>query len=179
TPLPVAIHIPDQEFERGEIVNVSLSVAETCEFFGWQGVVQFDPDKLELAAAKSEVLERFSDENFGWLYAPQGLLPLSWHQPKATQLEPGKPFATLTFRAKADGKLSESLHFADNPVQAEWYGGSGELSRPEFIFEDSKNSFDRYELLQNRPNPFEKFTVIGFKLPEATGARLKIFDLSG
>lgn len=179
TPLPVAIHIPDQEFERGEIVNVNLSVAEAREFFGWQGVVQFDPDKLELAAAKSEVLERFSDENFGWLYAPQGLLTLSWHQPKATQLEPGKPFATLSFRAKADGKLSESLNFANNPVEAEWYGGSGELNRPEFVFEDSKNSFDRYELLQNRPNPFEKFTVIGFKLPEATGARLKIFDLSG
>ena len=38
---------------------------------------------------------------------------------------------------------------------------------------------DNFVLYQNRPNPFEGYTVIGFELPEATEARLIIYDVTG
>ncbi len=38
---------------------------------------------------------------------------------------------------------------------------------------------DRYELLQNRPNPFNPATDISFALPEGSHAAIEIFDISG
>ena len=35
------------------------------------------------------------------------------------------------------------------------------------------------QLLQNRPNPFSDRTAIGFVLPEACEAQLRVFDVSG
>jgi hypothetical protein len=36
-----------------------------------------------------------------------------------------------------------------------------------------------YVLYQNRPNPFSTRTVVGFHLPEATRATLKVWDAQG
>src|SRR5690606_15265416 len=38
---------------------------------------------------------------------------------------------------------------------------------------------ENFVLYQNRPNPFEGYTVIGFELPEDTNARLIIYDVTG
>ena len=38
---------------------------------------------------------------------------------------------------------------------------------------------DGFVLYQNHPNPFEGYTVIGFELPEATDARLIIYEVTG
>lgn len=37
----------------------------------------------------------------------------------------------------------------------------------------------KFQLLQNRPNPFSDETVIGFILPEACDAQLQVLDVSG
>ncbi len=36
-----------------------------------------------------------------------------------------------------------------------------------------------FELYQNRPNPFRSETIIGFHLPEAAGATIKVNDVTG
>jgi hypothetical protein len=38
---------------------------------------------------------------------------------------------------------------------------------------------EQFQLLQNRPNPFVDETLIGFVLPEACEAQLRIFDVTG
>jgi hypothetical protein len=37
----------------------------------------------------------------------------------------------------------------------------------------------RYELLQNRPNPFSHATAIGFALPRASHVKIEVYDLAG
>jgi hypothetical protein len=36
-----------------------------------------------------------------------------------------------------------------------------------------------FELYQNEPNPFRDVTIIGFNLPEASRATLKVYDVTG
>ena len=38
---------------------------------------------------------------------------------------------------------------------------------------------DRFQLYQNRPNPWRESTIIGFRLPESSRAVLTVFDMSG
>ena len=45
--------------------------------------------------------------------------------------------------------------------------------------EDPAAADKQIELLQNRPNPFTHHTVIGFVLPEACTAQLRVLDASG
>ena len=40
-------------------------------------------------------------------------------------------------------------------------------------------SSEVFELYQNNPNPFAKETTVGFKLPEATDAKLTLYDVTG
>lgn len=40
-------------------------------------------------------------------------------------------------------------------------------------------SNSRYELLQNRPNPFSQMTIIGFVLPESCDVTLQVVDVTG
>ena len=59
---------------------------------------------------------------------------------------------------------------ADNKVKLRFFGttGANDLSVAPVI-----------ELLQNRPNPFTGSTTIGFTLPEACEAQLRVFDAAG
>jgi len=49
----------------------------------------------------------------------------------------------------------------------------------DFEFSTGPGSTDEFALYQNQPNPFQAFTTISFRLPEAGSATLRIFNTSG
>jgi hypothetical protein len=46
-------------------------------------------------------------------------------------------------------------------------------------FTKSKVNYSKITLLQNLPNPFQRWTVIGYSLPETRTVTLKIYDING
>jgi hypothetical protein len=46
-------------------------------------------------------------------------------------------------------------------------------------FTKSKVNYTKITLLQNLPNPFQRWTVIGYSLPESRTVTLKIYDING
>jgi hypothetical protein len=61
-------------------------------------------------------------------------------------------------------------------------GNEGEESSVSNVFAGVPQIGDiptAFALRQNRPNPFSATTVIGFDLPEETGARIRIYDTHG
>jgi hypothetical protein len=95
----------------------------------------------------------------------------------------------ITFRASKAGQLSQMLGVSSRITKAEAYplptspywGGVNRLDIA-FRFNNGNTSTISgvgFELYQNQPNPFVNKTFIGFHLPEATSATLRVFDETG
>jgi hypothetical protein len=84
----------------------------------------------------------------------------------------------VTFRAEKAGKLSEMLQVSSRITKAEAYNEAGRLNVA-FRYDGKVIAGQGFELYQNVPNPFVAKTQIGFYLPEATTATLRVFDASG
>ena len=101
---------------------------------------------------------------------------------KAFNVENDEVLFTLNFLAKMDTNLSEAINLDDKYTKAEAYNSKNEVSDLQLLFnnvEQEISTVDDFELFQNNPNPFSEKTRIGFTLPEAQYATLKIYDVTG
>jgi hypothetical protein len=91
----------------------------------------------------------------------------------------------VTFRATKAGLVSQMLGVSSRITKAEGYSLTNDRLDIAFRFnspgapEGVTIKGVGFELYQNQPNPFVNKTFIGFHLPEATSATLRIFDESG
>ena len=88
----------------------------------------------------------------------------------------------VTFRATKAGQISTMLGVSSRITKAEAYTMTNDRMDVAFRFNGAAGSVISgvgFELYQNQPNPFVSKTFIGFHLPEATAATLRIFDETG
>ncbi|MBL7780228.1 MAG: T9SS type A sorting domain-containing protein, partial [Saprospiraceae bacterium] len=88
----------------------------------------------------------------------------------------------VTFRASKAGQLSNMLGVSSRITKAEAYSLANNRMDVAFRFNGQNGatiSGVGFELYQNQPNPFVNKTFIGFHLPEAADATLRIFDETG
>jgi len=86
---------------------------------------------------------------------------------------------SLVFRSKTEGQLSDALKISSRVTQAEAYSTTGETMDIALNFGQGDVVHAGFELYQNQPNPFRGKTLIGFNLPEAASATIKINDVTG
>ena len=94
-------------------------------------------------------------------------------------LTPAAPAFTLRLRANTSGRLSERLRLSHQIARPEAYSPELELLDPALRFDGLAVQRPGLELFQNEPNPFNGYTAIGFYLPEAGKAMLRVVDASG
>jgi hypothetical protein len=86
----------------------------------------------------------------------------------------------VKFRATANGTLSQQLSVSSQITKAVAFEASNKLDVAiRFNGANTTISTVGFELYQNTPNPWVSKTQIGFHLPEATEARLTIYDAMG
>ena len=152
----------DRSFQTGDIFTVNFNTMD--ELDGYQFSLGYDKNALELLGIP-ESKEGFALYENGLINASQILT------------EHAEAKFSLVFRAKKDGKLSQSVQVAAGMLAAESYPKSGAINKVEISFNNAAAA--KFELFQNQPNPFSGNTAIGFNIPEAGNARLTITDLSG
>ncbi|HOY06878.1 MAG TPA: T9SS type A sorting domain-containing protein [Saprospiraceae bacterium] len=89
---------------------------------------------------------------------------------------------SVTFRAAKAGQLSNMLGVSSRITKAEAYSLANNRMDVAFRFGSPAGTTTvgvGFELYQNEPNPFVNKTFIGFHLPEAAEATLRIFDETG
>jgi hypothetical protein len=169
----------DRNLKAGETVTVNFS-ADLSGILGYQFTLNFNREALQLESL--EPGEAADESNFGMTLLSEGAITASWNQLAAVEGLQSQQVFSLTFRAMADGKLSDMLGVDSRFTKAASFGSDGESGTVTLRFTGEDGSFvmqDRFELYQNMPNPFQGATTIAFHLPEASTATLTIFDVAG
>lgn len=173
------LQLPDERVQAGELIAVPFTAPQIADLFGYQFTLDFDADALSL----EEVEYGLADEYSLGLHALQeGYLTASWYGGVQTDQLKGmedEVLFTLYFRARRGGELRDWLDISSRYTLAEAYTTAGELLDVALSFGGELADLEPFELYQNQPNPFNAETKIGFNLPEAGQATLRLFTVDG
>jgi hypothetical protein len=160
------LNLKDQEVVAGNEYRVSFTAAD-LNVQGYQFTMNLNG--LELVDIEYGVAKA---ENFGLV--EEGVITTSWNGTANSS-----DLFTLVVRANATAQLSELLSVNSRYTVAEAYNTADELMDVALTFNGQAVAVGGFELYQNTPNPFQGQTVIGFTLPTATQATIKIHDVTG
>ncbi len=163
----------DRNLQANELITMDFTKADLQELEGYQLALDFTG--LELMNIQEGLVK---SHHFGQTLLDRNILLSSWDrlsgstEPTSDQTH----LFSLQFKAHTAGKLSDFLHLQPKILTTQAYTHKGEIIDVTLQFTTLKNGFT---LEQNRPNPFQETTSIGFQLPKAGTATLTILDVQG
>ncbi len=177
----LVLDVEDRWLKKGELYTVDFKASDFSEILGYQFSLSFDTDVVEFEGVEEGVLPKLTAANFGLTKLNEGIITTSWNDQVAIDLKDEEVVFSIQFKATAPGLISDAIKISSGFTKAEAYNNDLELLDVVINYQsdESEQASNKFELYQNRPNPFKGETVIGFNLPEASEATLKVYDLSG
>jgi len=188
---PLVWRVRDRLLKTGQTIELDFSVANFTDIAAYQYGMRFDPAVLQYQQATGTNTDVALDEagHFGTYQIVKGELRTLWSVDEGKTLPGVQPMYRLRFKVLQGGKkLSEVLGLDPAILAALAYTSQLAQREVQLVFTDyvqpGQNlpdvlAGDYFDLLQNRPNPFSERTTIGFILPMACDAQLRVFDISG
>ncbi len=185
TPLTNSIEPRSQNTFVLEAEDVLLEAGKTYDIVvktptltpaAFQFTLNFDIHSLKFHAIDPLDLYNFSSSNYA-LFADRGKATISWNS-FDSNAEPMNMFI-LKLQATRPIRLSEALHLSSDLTPAEAYSSAGDRMAVDLRFTGKNTEGGDFRLYQNDPNPFNGSTRIQFRLPEASEAKLTVFDEIG
>jgi hypothetical protein len=164
------LYFEDFAFEKGERFEMIVNADQINDLSG----MQFTLNTVGLDLISVEGIELdLTEENIARLNENQ--TTFSWHTSLAKDVS---SLFRITFIARTNGILSESVAIGSERVRSEAYLGDNFETVPVKLA-GRNNSEQTFTLYQNNPNPFNGSTTISFDLPEKTTATLTVIDVTG
>ena len=157
--------VEDRQVKTGETFTVTFKGAERVQ--GYQFTMNLTGLEVMDIAGSGDI----KAQNFGVF---DGAI--------TTSVDGSDNEFAITYRASKAGNLSQMLGVSSRITKAEAYSLANNRMDVALRFNNNGTSTISgvgFELYQNQPNPFVNKTFIGFHLPEATTATLRIFDETG
>ncbi|GLR16720.1 hypothetical protein GCM10007940_13350 [Portibacter lacus] len=174
----VTFDLNNADFAAGEIVELEFTSADFNEVYGYQFTLEFAKGLTfnDIVPGALNVTEA----NFGLNKISEGVITTSYDNVRGATVDANEVLFTVKFTATTAGSLSDMINVSSKNTAAEAYvGASLEVSNVDATFRTNENNAASYALYQNEPNPFKGATVIGYELPSAANATLKVYDVTG
>ena len=175
----LVFNVADQQLNKGETYDITFNADNFEAVHGYQFSLNFDQSALAFAGVKSGELTNLNESNFGLTLLEKGVITTSWTNQSAQMLARNAAVFHISFTAKADVLLSEVINISSRYTKVEAYNGNLDLMNVQIRFSADYLVTSKLHLYQNTPNPFKQETLIGFELPEASNAKLRVFNASG
>ena len=145
---------------------------------GMQMELNFDPTLVKYTGIDQGILTGLSNSTcINTSNVANGSIKISWVSNNAIYVDPTQIMFSMLFE-----KLNNAgnIKFKLNPygLNPELYDRDNNTFDIELINEKVA-SVNGFALFQNRPNPLQSYTSIGFNLPEASDIELNIYDVTG
>jgi Dockerin type I domain/Secretion system C-terminal sorting domain len=182
--------VENKDLKKGETYKILFKTRHT-KTIGFQFTLNFT-EGVELKTIQKEDLKDVSDNNFEKF---GNAVTASWN---GTMAQDSVNVFSMTFIAKANGRLSDVLTIGSNITTAEAFDKEGTETGIDLVFKNSDKTLENtvktlenviakneateggnFTLYQNEPNPFQTETKISFNLPTEAQATLTIYDLNG
>jgi len=167
----VNLDVMDRFVEAGQSVTVEFAATDLAKTSGYQFTLN--------VAGKATIIEGLAKAaHFNMNLAERGVITTSWNGETPIATETNEVLFGLTFIPNRTGLLSEMIEISSAITTAEAYNTDGDLLNVAINF-NSATTTKGFVLNQNTPNPFNGATTIGFNLPTAGIATLKVMDIQG
>jgi hypothetical protein len=178
TGLAMVLEAEDATLKAGKEYKVAIRSKDMSNILGYQFTLEFNESLVDFVGYEAGVLE-LTDEHFGFSRLSEGMIATSWNTAEPVNVDGEDVLFYLTFRGKGQAQLSEVLTTSSRMTYAEAVTTEVKEIAVRLEFGVDGVLAGEYELYQNQPNPFANETQIRFNLPEAMGATLTIYDVSG
>jgi len=185
---PLVWVVKDQTLVAGQEIELTFAASNFKDLAAYQFGLDFDPTQLQFVGFQPlDALQMNLLDNFGSYQANLGDIRTAWFASNGTTLADGTQVFRAKFKVLASGKkLSQVLRLDDAEIECKAYTAALMPTEVKLVFTESVSAETprdlgkpQLQLLQNRPNPFTDVTTIGFILPEACEANIRILDISG
>jgi hypothetical protein len=166
-------NVENRDLSEGETITIPFNFAGN-EVMGYQFSLEYNNEVLEFEGVEENAL--FREDHFGLAHLDKGIITSSWF---GNQQVKGQQHFDLTFKVLKSAKLNEVIQLNSVLTEAEAYDQDGSNMNVKLRFDDGSTSLVGYDLYQNKPNPFDNSTVIGFKIPVQSEVTLTVYDISG
>ena len=172
---PLIIKAKNEFLEKDKTYDIDI-VSDKMDADGFQFTLNYDKDAIKILSIEQGELSDFTHHNYA-LFPSEGKATVSWHGSPDSKALPMNIFR-LRLSAKQSGQLSDALRLTSDLTPAEAFTLAGDTRSVELRFKGVQNN--DFTLFQNEPNPtVGGETNIRFRLPEASDARLTLYDVAG
>jgi PKD repeat protein len=175
------LRTPQQAVKAGETVTLAFTANEFNDIAAYQMDLRFDADQLTYEGIETS-LEVMDHLQTGTTKVDDGSLRISWFdlQGSGLTLDDEANVFTIRFTANRNiAQLSDLFSLSSEEMLTEAHQSDGDPVKIELSFVETTTANASFQLFQNRPNPFQGQTLIGFELPEEMDAELIIHDHVG
>ena len=176
----LVLNVDNAELKAGTTTSIDFRASDFDGINGYQFTMNFDAAAMTFAGVEAGALN-VSEGNFGMSMLNEGVITTSWNTSEATKVANDEVLFTLNFNVTSNVVLSEAVSVSSRYTAAEAYAGT-DLMDVAIAFNGDAGTVVRganFELYQNTPNPFNGETLVGFNLPAAAKATLKVYDVAG
>lgn len=166
------LSVEDADLQPGDVISVPLRMKEDMLVQGMQLALKFPEGAIEIEEVSSPAFRLKGEE-----YSIQdGEFRLSWFDVDGASFHEGEEFITLQIRARENISVQDLFAISQTQIESEIYDMNDVAYEVGLAFDRHE---DQFQVYQNRPNPAQGFTKIGFVTDRNTTVQLTVHDLNG
>ncbi|MDQ3140744.1 MAG: T9SS type A sorting domain-containing protein [Bacteroidota bacterium] len=174
----IPMTVDHQLFNANQEVRIPVSIQADFLMSGFQLSLEYNETALEWIGMDCGLID-FTESN---LNVRENKIRISYTSTQDLSIRNGQVLFTMVFRAKNNGSVKYAINLSKNELDAEIYNQKADVTDLKLGFRNSAGIEEdalSYVLYQNRPNPFNESTLVGFEIPKAQQVHFIIYEMDG